>query len=254
MVVGDAGSGTLSNYQDSSVPVLNGSPAGSVPTAATNYRFDGWYTGTLNADGTVTLGDPVPAAWVDSTNKLTPQKQGEVTNGETVVTPGMYVAATYYAKFVPDITTVTVKKQVSGNFADTTKAFTFQYRLSQDGAWVDATSLTHNGTFTIENVQIGSTLQIREKPEGYTPSVGSDQTTAGENHLTGASAADEQSVVWYTATVNGVQPNETITFTNNRTTTPDTGVLLDSLPYLLILAVVALGVVLMIVRRRRDDD
>ena len=48
----------------------------------------------------------------------------------------------------------------------------------------------------------------------------------------------------------------TVTVTNYREGVPDTGVVLDSLPYILILAGVAAVVVLVIVKknRRRDDD
>ena len=148
-VVGDQGSGTLSSYQDLNVPVLTGSPAGSVPTAGTNYRFVGWYTGTYDADtGTVTLDDQLTdPAWIDSeTNKLTPQQQ-DVVIGDT--TYAMYVAASYFAKFEPDITTVTVHKQVTGNFGDKTKAFTFQYKLSEDSPWSDDHTLAHDQSFEI---------------------------------------------------------------------------------------------------------
>ena len=53
-----------------------------------------------------------------------------------------------------------------------------------------------------------------------------------------------------------VLDSDKVTFTNHKVTVPDTGVLLDSLPYVVILAVVVLGAALVIVRRRkhRDDD
>ena len=53
-----------------------------------------------------------------------------------------------------------------------------------------------------------------------------------------------------------VLDSDKVTFTNNKEATPDTGVLLDSLPDVVILAVVVLGAALVIVRRRkhRDDD
>lgn len=41
---------------------------------------------------------------------------------------------------------------------------------------------------------------------------------------------------------------------NDKTVTVDTGVLLDTLPYILILGVVAVGAVLLIKRRRKRDD
>ena len=47
-----------------------------------------------------------------------------------------------------------------------------------------------------------------------------------------------------------------IVFTNTKNVVPDTGVILDSLPYVLILAVVALGAAGVVIRRRRsrEDD
>ena len=45
-----------------------------------------------------------------------------------------------------------------------------------------------------------------------------------------------------------------ITVTNHCTLKPDTGVLLDTLPYLVILAVVAGGVALLMLRKHRKED
>lgn len=45
-----------------------------------------------------------------------------------------------------------------------------------------------------------------------------------------------------------------VTFTNHRTLEPDLGVLLDTLPYIVILAVVAGGVALLMLRKRRKED
>ena len=48
----------------------------------------------------------------------------------------------------------------------------------------------------------------------------------------------------------------TVTVTNSREGTPDTGVNLDSLPYVLILAIVATAAVTVIVKKnhRRDEE
>lgn len=45
-----------------------------------------------------------------------------------------------------------------------------------------------------------------------------------------------------------------IDFTNHRTLEPDLGVLLDTLPYIVILAVVAGGVALLMLRKHRKED
>ena len=53
-------------------------------------------------------------------------------------------------------------------------------------------------------------------------------------------------------TVDGIS----IVVTNTKEGTPDTGVILDSLPYILILVIVAIGGVFIILKKRkiRDDD
>lgn len=54
---------------------------------------------------------------------------------------------------------------------------------------------------------------------------------------------------------NATEQNElAITVTNHCTLKPDTGVLLDTLPYIVILAVVAGGVALLMLRKRRKED
>ena len=48
--------------------------------------------------------------------------------------------------------------------------------------------------------------------------------------------------------------NNAITVTNHCTLKPDTGVLLDTLPYIVILAVAAGGVALLMLRKHRKED
>ena len=81
------------------------------------------------------------------------------------------------------------------------------------------------------------------------------ETNADGYTVTAKHGSDTVSVVSNSVTVN-VTDGSTITITNNKDAVPDTGVLLDSLPYVVILAVVVLGAALVIVRRRkhRDDD
>ena len=85
-VVGPTGCGTLDNYQDNTVKVIDGTPEGSTPTASAGFKFVGWYK---DKDCT----QPVDAAWI-ADNKLTPQKTANLGNDVKG-----YEAATYYAKF-----------------------------------------------------------------------------------------------------------------------------------------------------------
>ena len=143
-------------------------------------------------------------------------------------------------------------------------------------------TLTHGETVTLENVPIGATITVKEIAPGehYTVSAtghGSEQN-GGSNvtfiygavaNTATASDADEadlmllsmdedtavdaDAVALADATDKTV-PNNAITVTNHCTLFPDTGVLLDTLPYIVILAVVAGGVALLMLRKHRKED
>lgn len=143
-------------------------------------------------------------------------------------------------------------------------------------------TLKHNETVTLENVPIGATITVKESAPGEHYTVYSTGYSDGQNggrdvtftygavaNTATASDADEadlmllsmdedtavdtDAVALADATDKTV-PNNAITVTNHCTLFPDTGVLLDTLPYIVILAVVAGGVALLMLRKRRKND
>lgn len=143
-------------------------------------------------------------------------------------------------------------------------------------------TLKHNETVTLENVPIGATITVKESAPGEHYTVYSTGYSDGQNggrdvtftygavaNTATASDADEadlmllsmdedtavdtDAVALADATDKTV-PNNAITVTNHCTLFPDTGVLLDTLPYIVILAVVAGGVALLMLRKRRKED
>ena len=48
--------------------------------------------------------------------------------------------------------------------------------------------------------------------------------------------------------------NDTVTITNNKGGTVDTGVILDNAPYILMLAVVAGGAMTLVIKKRREEE
>ena len=143
-------------------------------------------------------------------------------------------------------------------------------------------TLKHNETVTLENVPIGATIKVTEVTPGehYTVSAtghGSEQnggsnvtftyfaaantdtaSDAGEADLMLLSmdedtTVDADAVALADATDKTVT-NNAITVTNHCGLKPDTGVLLDTLPYIVILAVVAGGVALLMLRKHRKED
>lgn len=144
-------------------------------------------------------------------------------------------------------------------------------------------TLKHNETVTLENVPIGATINVTEvKPgehykvsaTGYGEQNGSDSGNvtftyvAVANTPTGGDAneaelmllsVDEDTAVDAdgdaVAYDSGIEvDNNQIIVTNHCGLLPDTGVLLDTLPYIVILAVVAGGVALLMLRKRRKND
>lgn len=143
---------------------------------------------------------------------------------------------------------VTIKKVVAGNFGDHTKDFAFTvtsdkafsagtgYRLS-DSDKTASFDLKHNESVTLR-VQADATLTIAEtNAQDYTMRLAADKGT-----ITRSS---------YTVSQNGA----TITVTNTKDTEVDTGITLDSLPYILLLVLAVLGGIFFLAKhkRRRED-
>ena len=166
---------------------------------------------------------------------------------------------------------LTISKTVTGMLGDTDKAFTFQIlngdnqpvTLTNDNCQFDDGSGTllesgTDGKFTLKH---GGTVTIKNLPVG-TYTVTELETSIGElkNYKTtwlldsGSDSDNKTENSTRTATVEMKSEKRTLNFTNECTLQPDLGVLLDTLPYIVILAVVAGGVALLMLRKRRKED
>ena len=143
-------------------------------------------------------------------------------------------------------------------------------------------TLKHGETVTLENVPIGATIKVTEVTPGEHYNVSatghSDEQNGGSDvifkyvavaNTATASDADEADLMLLSmdedtavdadgdavAYDSGIEvDNNQIIVTNHATLIPDTGVLLDTLPYIVILAVVAGGVALLMLRKHRKED
>ncbi len=165
---------------------------------------------------------------------------------------------TVYIKIVPQDKVLTIKKTLSGNMYDASKTFAFTISSDLDMKWT-----------TASGEQTGKTITV---------SLGKDQSTAeGEAAVwdikipAGAAVTVTEDAGDYTQTITG-QPegaaavtggisftmpsaDTTVIFDNEKNIVPDTGVVLDTLPYVMILALVAAGAVIFVRKRgRRADD
>lgn len=150
--------------------------------------------------------------------------------------------------YTPSTVLLTITKDVTGNMGDWNKDFEFTVSGSSVATADQSFKLKRGGSKTI-TVNIGDTITVSEEPDGYTPSYQVTSKTADGTEATNEPVNNEKSV-----TIEKIAGDTTITFTNTKNAPLDTGVLLDSLPYLLILAVVVIVIVLSILRKRRNDD
>ncbi len=198
----------------------------------TVYKFEGWYTD----------------------KNFTPESKFDFT-ADTISAD-----TTFYAKYVPASANLTVTKTVTGKLGDTNKAFTFT--ITKDGKPVNNITEDNievsdgaqwlndgNGKFTLKD---GATITFKNLPSGEYKVVEDDYK--GEKYETsyvvGSGTPENGREVSVTIGTDAKQ----IDFTNHRTLEPDLGVLLDTLPYIVILAVVAGGVALLMLRKRRKED
>jgi Listeria-Bacteroides repeat domain (List_Bact_rpt). len=169
---------------------------------------------------------------------------------------------TFYAKYVPASANLTVSKTVTGKLGDTNKAFTFTITKA-DGTAANITDTNieiseadrakvewlDNGKFTLKD---GASITFKNLPSGEYKVIEEDYS--GEkydtSYVVGSGTPENGREVSVTIGTDAKQ----IDFTNHRTLEPDLGVLLDTLPYIVILAVVAGGVALLMLRKHRKED
>lgn len=200
----------------------------------TVYKFEGWYT-----DKNFT-----PASKFDFTE--------DTISADT----------TFYAKYVPASANLTVTKTVTGKLGDTNKAFTFTITKA-DGTAANITDANveiseadsakvewlRDGKFTLKD---GASITFKNLPSGEYKIVEDDYT--GEKYETSYVVDSGTPENRREASVTIGTDAKTLTFTNHCTLQPDLGVLLDTLPYIVILAVVAGGVALLMLRKHRKED
>ena len=205
-------------------------------TDGTVYKFEGWYTD----------------------KNFTPESKFDFT-ADTISAD-----TTFYAKYVPASANLTVSKTVTGKLGDTNKAFTFTITKA-DGTPVNITIANieiseadrakvewlDNGKFTLKD---GASITFKNLPSDEYKIVEEDYS--GEKYETSWQIGTDGVVHEKnsTATVTIGTTEQTVHFTNHRTLEPDLGVLLDTLPYIVILAVVAGGVALLMLRKHRKED
>ena len=150
--------------------------------------------------------------------------------------------------------TLKVTKTVEGNLGDEGKYFEFKVTLT------GVTGKTYGASYAVSggsNASNPTTIKIGEETtfllkHGETISIANlpyDVTyTVTETAATGYTTTKTDD----TGTIN--QAEQTAAFVNKREGTIDMGVMLDSMPYVLVLAVVGAAVIALIAKKRRAED
>ena len=151
---------------------------------------------------------------------------------------------TLYAIWKLNTAELTIQKTVSGNMYNANDVFSFTLHYGEN----PETFTLKGGESKTFQVPVGVEVTVTEdrtKSNGYIPSNGTGTT------VTLTDSSGKNGVFKFTMP----EQDGKLVINNDKTVTVDTGVLLDTLPYILILGVVAVGAVLLIKRRRnRDDD
>lgn len=171
---------------------------------------------------------------------VTVTDSGEVTYGTTPGATSQNLTVTNDYTATAPTATLTITKRISGNMLSKNDEFTFTV-TGTSVADADKSFTLKDGETKKITVNIGDTITIEEATGSYTTTYQIGENGTVEN---GSSAKIEN-----------IAEDTTITFTNTKEVTIDTGISLETLPYILILAVVAVGAVVMIRKRRnRDED
>ena len=185
--------------------------------------------------------------------------------GETVAFVNEYTT--------PKLESMTIKKVVTGAFGERNKEFTFNVTLTKDGKTatganhsnvngisLNSFTLKHGQQVELNEIPIGTTITITEEDanEYKTSATGHKKPikTSGERTFTYKVEEDESGKAVLKSVGDDSEgfDGTAITVENNFDGNPDTGVLLDTLPYLILLAVAVAGGVLVVVRKHKHRD
>lgn len=160
-----------------------------------------------------------------------------------------------YAIWKQSTVALKITKTVTGNFGDKSKAF--QFSMKVDGG--NTFDLTVNGTALAKGSQSDYTFNLK-----HGESIEINGIPVGKQIVLAETNADKYGVKFgendmitsgpRAVTIASLTADTEITVENDRNTQPDTGVFVDSLPYILIIACVAGAAALFLIRRRKKRE
>lgn len=186
------------------------------------------------------------------------------------------VAANFVNAYTtPKLPSMTITKNVTGEFGERDKNFTFKVELTDEagnpvtGVYQSVENLNnftlkHGQYVTLNQIPVGTKITITEtNADGY--------KTKATNHDTFTKEDATERVFKYKVVEEGgvavlksdgsfldladkAVDQNAIIVTNEKKGDPDTGVLLDTLPYLIILGIAVAGAAALLIRKKKHDD
>ena len=233
--------------QDENVPLTTERIIGDkkVGKDGVNYILVGWY-----------LEDQTSGKYDANSSRLLESNEWSYEPTEADLENGV---VNFYALWVPETQRgIKITKQVTGWFGDHEKEFEFTV-VDKNGNLKKSFTLTSGRSQVIDDflVQAGDTVKITEAgAEDYetTAQIYAPGGTELLNQAFDTSTTPKSITITITKEmIDGLNEIE-IVVTNHREGEIDNGVLLDTLPYILILVVVVGGGVLLFLRKRKNDD
>lgn len=211
------------------------------------YKFVGWYPENPS-------GEPHGSTLIETDRWPYDPSIAELSDG----------TVNFYAKYVRDSSEAYVTKIVNGLFGDKEKEFHFTWDVNgEPGKNFDLADNETTDDSIGMRLAVNDVLTLTEtNAAGYTTkaiitdALGNQLSGIAEIQATGEKEDDRKKI---TVTISEeMLKNENgkfyITVINEREGEIDNGVLLDTLPYILILVVVVGGGVLLFLRKRKNDD
>lgn len=206
------------------------------------YVLDGWYPENANGGA---CGEQKITTWPY------PPTDPELADG----------TVNFYAHYTPLYTTVKIKKLVTGSMGDKSKQFNFTVSIKNGDMYlpfeINGTSYTetkpanillkNDEITTLTKVPVGATVTITEddySSSRYETSYAIKNSDSGKKRIATISAIQQLN--------NAENIAHEVTFTNKKDAIPDTGLDLNTTPYILMLGIMAAGAgVLLFGRRKR---
>lgn len=194
------------------------------------YVLDGWYPENAEggAYGSTKIADNRWNNYIPSADELA--------NG----------TVNFYAHYSPTTTSIKLKKLVTGSMGDKQKKFHFTISIEKENKnvtfKVGNTSKTGSATVDLANDEESTLTEI---PVGADVSI-TEEDYSGSGYTTSYVIDNGNSALEIKANISNIQAKNDVSaheivFTNNKEAIPDTGITLDSLPFIALLALSIAG-------------